>query len=306
VFDAAAVAAVSDTLADPIARIRGLRTRGPFELPFPTAIKTGTSTAYRDAWTAGYTRERAVVVWVGNADGSATKKLTGAVGAGPLFFDVMKRAMRDVSTRAPLYDAELLEEADVCPLSGHRPGPACTDHVHRKFPRGHAPAVTCTLHQFATTRVAPQDEPAFRCDPHGTERIVLLPPTFAFWLSERPPGVPGADAHGVPWFLGSRVPGCAAPSGEEPRIVVVEPRDGAVLAAAHAHDAADALEIAVETRGLPSAEPLEVVVDGRIAMRLDAPYRGRVPIARGDHLLEVRPLDSHRAAMLGRAQVSVR
>jgi penicillin-binding protein 1C len=304
VFDAAAIAEIDDTLSDPIARIRGLRTRGPFELPFPTAIKTGTSTAYRDAWTAGYTHERAVVVWVGNADGSPTKKLTGSVGAGPLFFDVMKRAMRDVTTRAPLYDPALMEEADVCPLSGHRAGPACADHVHRRFIRGHAPVATCTLHQFAVARSAPAGEPAFRCDPQGAQRIVLLPTAFAFWLSERPLGVPGADAHGIPWFLASRVPGCAPSSGEEPRIVVVEPRDGSVLASAR--DAADALEIAVETRGLPAAEPLEVVVDGRIAMRLDAPYRSRMPIARGDHVVEVRPLDGQRPALLGRAQVSVR
>jgi penicillin-binding protein 1C len=306
VFDAGATAAIADTLSDPIARIRGLRSRGPFELPFPTAIKTGTSTAYRDAWTAGYTHERVVVVWVGNADGSPTNKLTGAVGAGPLFFDVMRRAMRDVTERSPLYEASLLEEADVCPLSGHRPGPACTDHVHRRFLRGHPPTTVCNVHQLAVTRDAPAGEPPVRCDPSGSERIALLPPAFAGWLGERPLGAPGADAHGTPFYLASRVPGCAAPTGEEPRIVVVAPRDGAVLAGERGHAAGDALEVAAETHGLPAAEPLEVVLDGRVAMRLDAPYRARVPIARGDHTVEIRPLDGRRSALLGRAQVSVR
>ncbi len=291
VFDPAAVAVVADALSDPLARVRGLRTRGPFELPFEAAIKTGTSTAYRDAWTAGFTHERVVVVWVGNANGSPTKKLTGAVGAGPIFFEAMKRAMREVP-RAPLWDASLVEEADVCPLSGKRAGPACTDHVHRLFPRGRAPAETCTIHRFAT---------AGRCDPHGAERIVVLPPVFATWLAAQAAGAPGADAHGLPWLLASSVPGCAAATGEPPRIVVVAPHDGAVLAAPPS-----SVEIAAETRGLAATEPLEVVVDGRVATRLEPPYRALVPIARGDHTLEIRPLDATRAALLGRAAISVR
>jgi penicillin-binding protein 1C len=308
VFDAAAVASIADALSDPIARIRGLRTRGPFELPFPTAVKTGTSTAYRDAWTAGWTHERVVVVWTGDAGGSATQKLTGAVGAGPLFFDVMKRAMRDVKDRAPLYDPSLLEEADVCPLSGHRAGPACTDQVHRRFPRGHAPAHTCNVHAFASPRVSARpDEPPFRCDASGTQRIVLLPSAFGRWLADRPLGAPGADVRGTPWVLAGTVPGCAAPSSEEPRIVVLEPKSGAVIPSDRTSGPShDALDLAVETRGLPPEEPLEVVVDGRVAMRLASPYRARVPVTRGDHLVEVRPADAHRPALLGRASVSVR
>lgn len=306
VFDAGAAAAIADTLSDPIARVRGLRTRGPFELPFPTAVKTGTSTAFRDGWTAGYTKERVVVVWTGNADGSATEKLTGAVGAGPLFFDVMKRAMRDVANRAPLVDKALMEEVEVCPLTGHRAGPACTDHVHRAFPKGHAPKHACTMHTFASPRVAPPREPPFRCDAHGSQRIVVLPPAFNRWLGDRPLGAPGSDVHGTPWFAAGTVPGCATPSGEEPRIVVLEPRNGAVVPSDRTQHGTDAVDVSVETRGLPHGEPLEIVVDGRLAMRLPAPYHARVAIERGDHLLEVRPADTQRAAILGRASISVR
>jgi hypothetical protein len=68
----------------------------------------------------------------------------------------------------------------------------------------------------------------------------------------------------------------------------------------------DALDVAVETHGLPPEEPLEVVVDGRAAARLAPPYRARLRLARGDHVLEVRPADPRRAALLGRAGFSVR
>jgi penicillin-binding protein 1C len=307
VLDAGAVASIADALSDPIARMRGLRSRGPFDLGYPVAVKTGTSTAYRDAWTAGFTRERTVVVWTGNASGAATNKLTGAVGAGPLFFDAMKRAMDDVRVRAPLYAPGLLEEAEVCPLSGHRAGPACSEHVTRLFPKGHAPAHACNLHQFAVAREAPPGEPPWRCDPAGTQRVVLLPAEFQGWLAERSAGAPGADVHGVPWFPASRIPGCAAPDAEEPRIVVLSPHDGAVLQADRSHGPShDAIDVAVETHGLGPTEPLEVVIDGRVATRLETPYRARVAVDRGDHVVEIRPADGRIAAVLGRAQVSVR
>lgn len=307
VLDAAAVASIADALSDPIARVRGLRTRGPFELGYPVAVKTGTSTAFRDGWTAGFTRERTVVVWAGNASGGVTNRLTGAVGAGPLFTDVMKRAMDDVPARAPLYASGLLEEAEVCPLSGQRAGAACSDRVRRLFPRGHAPSHSCSVHQFAVAREAASGEPPWRCDAEGTQRVVLLPAQFQGWLAERPLGAPGADVHGVPWLLSTRVPGCAAPNAEEPRIVVLSPHDGAVVQADRARGVSqDAIDVAAETHGLPSAEPLEVLIDGRVASRLGTPYRARVIVERGDHLVEVRPADGRVAALLGRAQISVR
>lgn len=307
VLDAGAVASIADSLSDPIARVRGLRTRGPFEFAYPVAVKTGTSTAFRDAWSAGFTHERTVVVWVGNANGAATNKLTGAVGAGPLFFETMKRAMSDVRSRAPLYAPDLLEEADVCPLSGHRPSHACSDHVHRLFPRGHAPTHSCSLHRFAARRDAPAGEPPWRCDPEGAQRVVLLPPQFQSWLADRPLGAPGADASGVPWFLGSRVRGCAAPNAEEPRVTLLSPRHGSVVQADRTRGPShDAIDVAAETHGLAADEALEVVVDGRVASRLEMPYRTRVVIGRGDHVVEVRPADGRIAAVLGRAQISVR
>jgi hypothetical protein len=48
------------------------------------------------------------------------------------------------------------------------------------------------------------------------------------------------------------------------------------------------------------------VVDGRVAARLDTPYRVRIEVSRGDHVVEVRPADGRVAVMLGRAQISVR
>lgn len=307
VLDKAAVALVSDALSDPLARVRGLHARGPFELELPVALKTGTSTGFRDAWTAGYTRERVVVVWAGNADGTPTDRLTGAMGAGPVFTEVMRRAMRDVVVRAPLVDPSFVESAEVCPLSGERASEPCGEHVTRLFPRGHVPEGTCKMHRHARPRAARAGEPPVSCDPGGSTTVVVLPPAFARFLDERPLGAPGSDAHGTPWYLASRVPGCEETSSAEPsRVVLEKPRHGAVVRTGGDHPEADVVEVVASTSGLPRGMPLDVVVDGVVKATLGEARRAHVPISRGDHDLEVRPRDPAVVARIARASISVR
>ena len=69
----AVAAGIGDSLSDPLARVRGLGGSGPFDIGFPVAVKTGTSSGFRDTWTVGYTHERTVAVWVGNASGRETR-----------------------------------------------------------------------------------------------------------------------------------------------------------------------------------------------------------------------------------------
>ena len=53
----------------------------PLELPFPAAVKTGTSNEARDNWTVGYTPGLAVGVWTGNTDNSETQNVSGLSAA---------------------------------------------------------------------------------------------------------------------------------------------------------------------------------------------------------------------------------
>ncbi|MFK8030883.1 MAG: penicillin-binding protein 1C [Gammaproteobacteria bacterium] len=55
----------------------------------PVAWKTGTSYAYRDAWSVGIIGPYALAVWVGNFDGSGNPSLIGRQAAAPLFFDLV-------------------------------------------------------------------------------------------------------------------------------------------------------------------------------------------------------------------------
>src|SRR5262249_55230140 len=56
---------LSDILSDDDARAYIFGSGGSLEFPFPVAVKTGTSQAYHDNWTIGFTREVTVGVWVG-------------------------------------------------------------------------------------------------------------------------------------------------------------------------------------------------------------------------------------------------
>ena len=47
------------------------------EYPFPVAVKTGTSSRYRDAWTVAWSERYLVGVWVGHPDERPMTALSG-------------------------------------------------------------------------------------------------------------------------------------------------------------------------------------------------------------------------------------
>ncbi len=309
VMDRSVAALITETLSDPLARVRGLHGRGPFDIGFPVAVKTGTSSGYRDTWCVGYTHERTVAVWLGNAGGAPTQKLTGATGAGPLFADVMRRSMEDVSTRAPLWDSSELEVAEVCPLSGKRPGPACVDHASRHFIRGKAPTDSCDLHVRAFSR--PIDDGAkipFVCDPAGNKSIVVLPEVYDGFLASLPPGAPGHDTHGLPWFSQSTVPGCGTIAAETLRIDGIS--DGSVFVFDGAENANQTMAISASLVGghpdRASVREVEFLVDGEIIGRSRAPFRTTYRLTPGDHELTVRPAEAHTPIQGAHKRFSVR
>jgi penicillin-binding protein 1C len=80
---------IADILADSHARAKSFGMGSVLQMPFPAAVKTGTSSDFRDTWTVGFTREYTVGVWVGNFDGSAMRGVSGVTGAGPLWNRIM-------------------------------------------------------------------------------------------------------------------------------------------------------------------------------------------------------------------------
>jgi penicillin-binding protein 1C len=80
---------IADILSDNQAREMAFGSYSVLRLPFKCAVKTGTSSTFRDNWTLGYTPEFTVGVWVGNFDNTPMQDVSGITGAGPIFRDVM-------------------------------------------------------------------------------------------------------------------------------------------------------------------------------------------------------------------------
>lgn len=79
---------IGDILSDPFAREFEFGRDSVLNFPVQTAVKTGTSTGYRDAWAMGYNADFVAGVWIGNLDYSPMIDVTGASGAGLLLRSV--------------------------------------------------------------------------------------------------------------------------------------------------------------------------------------------------------------------------
>lgn len=112
---------VTGFLADPLARLPSFPRGGPTDYPFPVAVKTGTSQAYRDAWTIAYSDRYLIGVWVGRPDAAPMRQVTGAGGAAPLARALMLLAHR--TTAGEMLDADFpppegYERVALCSATG--------------------------------------------------------------------------------------------------------------------------------------------------------------------------------------------
>lgn len=89
IIDRQAAAIVRDLLADTAARSASFGEESGLSLPFPAAVKTGTSKAMRDNWCIGFSRRFTVAVWVGNFEGDAMIGVSGTSGAAPAWAAIM-------------------------------------------------------------------------------------------------------------------------------------------------------------------------------------------------------------------------
>lgn len=118
VFSEVSAFLISDILSDAGARVLGFGEESVLDFPFRVAVKTGTSSGYRDSWCVGFMDDVAVGVWAGNFDGSPVEGLAGIHSAAPVFREIVL-ALKELG-EAPLSQAvpSELERHFVCPLSG--------------------------------------------------------------------------------------------------------------------------------------------------------------------------------------------
>lgn len=111
---------INDILSDNNARLPAFGAGNVLEIGRPAAAKTGTTSDWRDNWTMGYTPELVTGVWVGNADNTPMKDVSGISGAGPIWRDFMLTALKGAPASSfPV--PEGLVRVEVCADSGLLP-----------------------------------------------------------------------------------------------------------------------------------------------------------------------------------------
>jgi penicillin-binding protein 1C len=85
-----ACAIIADILCDNRARLVSFGASSPLNLPEHTAVKTGTSSGFRDGWCVGFNRNHTVAVWAGNLDGRPMGEILAVRSAAPLWAAMMR------------------------------------------------------------------------------------------------------------------------------------------------------------------------------------------------------------------------
>ncbi|MFT4176586.1 MAG: penicillin-binding protein 1C [Luteolibacter sp.] len=157
---------ITDILADSAARAPSFPPGGPLDFPFPCAVKTGTSSDFRDNWCVGYTPEFTVGVWAGNFEQQPMKGISGITGAGPIFHRSMLAAHRREKPTWFTYPSSLIPI-----VIDTRTGKRLPEETlaHHRFAR----------RDFAPTHQLPPDQTSADLDPSGK---ALLPALYQEWF----------------------------------------------------------------------------------------------------------------------------
>ena len=132
---------INDILSDNGARTPAFGSSSILRLPFRAAVKTGTTNDFRDNWTLGYIPELAIGVWIGNADYTPMKNISGVTGAAPLWADVMQwEVNRSLGGNPTSFTRpSSIEDQVVCSVSGARPSDRCPNQKSEIFAQGQPP-----------------------------------------------------------------------------------------------------------------------------------------------------------------------
>ncbi|HTW38901.1 MAG TPA: penicillin-binding protein 1C [Steroidobacteraceae bacterium] len=147
----------------------------------PIYWKTGTSWAFRDAWTAGIVGPYVLVVWIGNFDGSGNPAFVGLQAAAPLFFQITDalRAAYPGLRAVPLTLPAGVKRVPICLASGELPNRWCPQVGWTWFIPGRSPIRVSNVHRPVVIDDA-TGEPA--CPPYSGKHTHVE--VYEFWPSD--------------------------------------------------------------------------------------------------------------------------
>ena len=287
-------------LSDPVARLPSFARMGATEYPFAVAVKTGTSSNYRDAWTVAWSGRWLLGVWVGHPDFRSMNRMTGYRSAALLARDILARlhagqmqGLEDLSFPPP----RGYTSRRICALSGKLATPACDRTFLEWFQPGSEPGESCETHvKIAVDKRSGQ--PATSRTPRSFVEIrtfAALEPRYAAWAQAAGlPRLPGEvelfGAGRSPYPAARPHPKAGAPvdaTADGGTVKITSPPNGLrVLRDPETPDALATLGLAAVAN--PPAKQVLWLVDGRPFFLADYPYSARWPLSPGEHVIQAR------------------
>ena len=203
IFSVETTSLIGNILSDPQARRLEFGNGSLLRFPVQTAVKTGTSSDYRDAWAVGFNHRFTVGIWIGNLDHQTTDGVTGSNGPALVLRSVFAELNRHQDTR-PLYLSPRLVKAEVCRDSGLPADGDCAS-LSEWFVTGTEPHAQTML---------PEDAPAvYLSQPTQGMQLAMDPrieetdQAFVFKLANLPENTP------VDWYVDDKL-AASTPTGE--------------------------------------------------------------------------------------------
>ncbi len=276
---------ICDILSDPSARLLTFGNPDFFKFDFPVALKTGTSTNYRDCWIVGFTQNYIVGLWAGNFDGEGTRNLSGSSACGPMLKQILVN-LEGNTQGFGFYKPENVKKIKTCSISGQTPGPWCK-HSGEDF-------------------VSPQTQEIPSCKFHSvTSGAHNLPAEYARWVQKRKTKIesdPFALENNLklsdPYSLkgvsedSTQATPTASPSS---KLLVLKGPDHETLSAGSIRISSpanndqfvmsSAHENFVRLRAIPDSPVDEItwLIDGKEYLSTPPPYEAYWPMAVGEH-----------------------
>jgi membrane carboxypeptidase/penicillin-binding protein PbpC len=191
---------ITNILTDNRARVSTFGPESVINLGPNVAVKTGTTTDYRDAWTLGYTTQVVVGAWVGNSDNKAMENMPGSRGAGPIWRGTMEWLLERVPA-TKFVEPPGLKWVQVDATSGLLPTTYSPGTYREVFIEGTEPTEYDNIHRpFRICQVSGKLATTFCPFETVQEQVFeIYPPEASDWVREsQKPQPPAAycDVHG--------------------------------------------------------------------------------------------------------------
>jgi len=279
---------------------------GKSEYPFAVAVKTGTSSQFRDALTVAWSSRYLVGAWIGHPGNRPMNGVTGYLSAAELVQKVLLHLHPELQDglRATAFPPPQGEElVRLCPVSGKKASPACGHEVLEYLPVAEAHALAeCRVHRLLgvdrrngllASHFTPNDDIEVRS-------FVELPAKYAAYLNEH-----GLEAPPKAYSeLGGQGGPLAPPErrGRSEELRIVSPRhDQRLLLDPETPAEMSTLALAVEV----DPAPLQILwlVDGLPYQLEDYPFTARWHLKAGEHTFQAQIPSSGRKSGLVRVLV---